>query len=90
MAICGVGESARGKRIGEEGVGGERVFEGKNWSSCRRGFREGLRGEETDCLGHGGLEGCSVGGVCAAMGGKNLSVAEEGREQSARSNWISI
>lgn len=43
-----------------------------------------MRGEETDCLGHGWLKDAAVDGrIGSAMCGKDLAGCEKGRESSA-------
>jgi hypothetical protein len=72
-AGCGIGQ-----RTTTEGV-----------VDCRgcfggQGLHKGLGGEESDCLGHGGLEESSMNrGVVAAVCWEDLAIREEGTEESA-------
>lgn len=46
------------------------------------GSREGLRGEEADCLGHYRLEEAAIMGIIVSMGRERLTKVEEGCDSS--------
>lgn len=66
--------SWRGEGVGE----GEVVFGRGVGRDVPREGAKGAAGEEADALGHCGLEGAAVDGVCEAVRGEHLAQAEVG------------
>lgn len=79
-AGCGIGKGIRRERVNYiRRLWGHRYMRS---SHRARGLRKRLRGEETNCLGHGRLEESSVRGVSSSMCRKDLSESKEGRKES--------
>lgn len=70
-------------RVIRQGREGQRIRRSEEcalsgWEVARR---EGVRGQEAQSLGHGGLEEAAVWGMEVSMCGKDLAGSEEGGEE---------